>query len=153
MSLHALVRKKKILSDLRYVLSKTCRTSGVSDWRVIPICAIWCIPFANVLLKIHYSFSIKYWLLLCLFLPPFPFFFDDKILVIIISIQWRIQKDKFMGSGILQYPDKAKRAERLTAWGPVARLRAHVGSSAPGSSWVLAYLKCPERLSCNVIFL
>ena len=37
------------------------------------ICAIWCIPFANILLKYQYSFLIKYWLLLCLFLPPFLF--------------------------------------------------------------------------------
>ena len=38
------------------------------------ICKIWCISFANILLKIHYSFPMKYWLLLCLFLPPFHFF-------------------------------------------------------------------------------
>ena len=34
--------------------------------------------FANILLKIHYSFPMKYWLLLCLFLPPFHFSFMIK---------------------------------------------------------------------------
>ena len=38
------------------------------------ISEIWCIPFANILLKIHCSFPMKYWLLLCLFLPPFSIF-------------------------------------------------------------------------------
>ena len=47
------------------------------------ICKIWCIFFANILLKIHYSFPMKYWLLLCLFLPPFHFAF--MILALIIS--------------------------------------------------------------------
>ena len=28
------------------------------------------IPFVNILLKIHYSFPTKYWLLSCLLLPP-----------------------------------------------------------------------------------
>ena len=57
----------------------------------------------------------------------------------------------------------AKRAERLTAWGPGARLRAPggvqgqspgggPGGSAPGSSWVLAFAKCPERLSRKYFF-
>ena len=35
-------------------------------------------------MKIHYSFSMKYWLLLCLFFPPFHFSF--MILAIIMSI-------------------------------------------------------------------
>ena len=48
------------------------------------ICKIWCISFANILLKIHYSFLMKYWLLLFLFLPPFHFSF--MILAIIMSI-------------------------------------------------------------------
>ena len=48
--------------------------------------SIRCIPFANILLKIHYSFPMKYWLLLCLFLPPFHFSFTYMILAIIMSI-------------------------------------------------------------------
>ena len=48
------------------------------------ICKIWCISFANILLKIHYSFPMKFWLLLCLFLPPFHFSF--MILAIIMSL-------------------------------------------------------------------
>ena len=48
------------------------------------ICKIWCISFTNILLKIHYSFPMKYWLLSCLFLPPFHFSF--MILAIIMSI-------------------------------------------------------------------
>ena len=48
------------------------------------ICKIWCISFANILLKIHYYFPMKYWLLLCLFLPPFHFSF--MILAIIMSL-------------------------------------------------------------------
>ena len=35
--------------------------------------SIRCIHFANILLKNHYSFSIKYWLFSCLFLQPFLF--------------------------------------------------------------------------------
>ena len=38
---------------------------------------LWCISFANILLKIHYSFLMKYWLLLSLIPPTFPFFFYD----------------------------------------------------------------------------
>ena len=60
--------------------------------------------------------------------------------------------------------DLAKRAERLTAWCPGARSRAPggvqgqspsggPGGSAPGSSWVLAFVKGPERLSWKYIFL
>ena len=46
---------------------------------------IWCISFANILLKIHHSFPMKYWLL-CLFLPPFHFsFIMFMILAIIMS--------------------------------------------------------------------
>ena len=52
---------------------------------------------------------------------------------------------------------KAEQAERLTAWGPGAPSRAPggvqgqspgggPGGSAPGSSWVLAFVKGPERL-------
>ena len=57
---------------------------------------------------------------------------------------------------------KAKRAERLTAWGPGARSRAPGGvqgqspgggPGAPGSSWVLAFVKGPERLSWKYLFL
>ena len=48
------------------------------------ICKIWRISFVNILLKIHYSFPMKYWLLLCLFLPPLHFSF--MILAIIMSI-------------------------------------------------------------------
>ena len=48
------------------------------------ISKIWCISFANILLKIHYSFPMKFWLLLCLFLPPFHFSF--MILAIIMSL-------------------------------------------------------------------
>ena len=51
---------------------------------------------------------------------------------------------------------KAERAERLTAWGPGARSRAPgggPGGSAPGSSWVLAFVKGPERLSWKYFFL
>ena len=58
---------------------------------------------------------------------------------------------------------KAERAERVTAWGPGARSRAPggvqgqspgggPGGSAPGSSWVLASVKCPERLSWKYFF-
>ena len=46
--------------------------------------------------------------------------------------------------------ERAKRAERQTAWGPGARSRAPgggPGGRAPGSSWVLAFEKGPERLS------
>ena len=54
--------------------------------------------------------------------------------------------------------ERAKRAERLTAWGPGTRSRAPggvqgqspgggPGGSAPGSPWVLAFVKGPERLS------
>ena len=71
-------------------------------------------------------------------------------------MQWQIQKGNFTVGQILQYPDKVKWAERLMAWGPGAHLRAPVGSrgKAPGrSQGVLAYQKCPERLSCNIIFL
>ena len=48
--------------------------------------------------------------------------------------QRRIQKGNFMEGQILQYPDKAKWAERLRAWSPGACLRAPVGSrgKAPG---------------------
>ena len=53
---------------------------------------------------------------------------------------------------------KAERAERLTAWGTGARSRAPggvqgqspgggQGGSAPGSSWVLAFVKGTGRLS------
>ena len=40
------------------------------------------------------------------------------------------------GSAIIQYPDKAKPVERLTAWGPGVRLRAPMGSrgKAPDGS-------------------
>ena len=48
------------------------------------VCKIWCISFANILLKIHYSFPMKYWLLLCLFLPPLHF--SLMIVAIIMSI-------------------------------------------------------------------
>ena len=59
--------------------------------------------------------------------------------------------------------ERAKRAERLTAWVPGARSRAPggvqgqspgggPGSSAPGSSWVLAFVKGPERLSWKYSF-
>ena len=45
------------------------------------------ISFANILLKIHHSFPMKYWLLLCLFLPTFHFsFIMFMILAIITSI-------------------------------------------------------------------
>ena len=55
------------------------------------------------------------------------------------------------------------KAERLTAWGPGARPRAPggvqgqspgggPGGSAPGSSWVLAFVKGPERLSWKPFF-
>ena len=62
---------KQSLPDSCYVSLKTCR--------VILICTVWCVPFSNILLKIHYSFSTKYWLLLCIFLPPFHFSFMIKI--------------------------------------------------------------------------
>ena len=48
------------------------------------ISKIWCISFVNILLKIHYSSPMKFWLLLCLFLPPFHFSF--MILAIIMSL-------------------------------------------------------------------
>ena len=59
--------------------------------------------------------------------------------------------------------ERAKRAERLMAWGPGARSRAPggvqgqspgggPGGSALGSSWVLASVKCPERLSWKYFF-
>ena len=50
------------------------------------ICKIWCTSFANILLKIHYSFPMKYWLLSCLFLPPFHFSFMILAINIIMSI-------------------------------------------------------------------
>ena len=64
---------KQSLPDSCYVLLKTCWTSGC-----ILICTVWCVPFANILLKIHYSFSND-WLLLCIFLLPFHFSFMIKI--------------------------------------------------------------------------
>ena len=52
--------------------------------------------------------------------------------------------------------ERAKREERLTAWGPGGPplegpwrgpgAEPRRGSSAPGSSWVLAFVKGPERL-------
>ena len=51
--------------------------------------------------------------------------------------------------------ERAKREERLTAWDPGARLKAPgggPGGRAPGSSWVLAFVKGPERLSWNFFF-
>ena len=36
-------------------------------------CTSWSVPFGNILLKIRYSFMIKYWLLSYVFLPPFLF--------------------------------------------------------------------------------
>ena len=56
-----------------------CLIKNMLDQRVILICTVWCVPFANILLKIHYSFSTKYWLLLCIFLLPFHFSFMIKI--------------------------------------------------------------------------
>ena len=59
--------------------------------------------------------------------------------------------------------ERAKRAECLTAWGPGARTRAPglvqgqspagVQGRRPGSSWVLAFAKGPERLSWKYCFL
>ena len=37
-----------------------CLITNVLDQRVILICTVWRVPFANILLKIHYSFSTKY---------------------------------------------------------------------------------------------
>ena len=145
--------------------------------------------FVNILLKIHYSFPIKYWLLLSLFLPRFHYSFTirywllscpflqtflfwclwpkySKYLTIeerekkrvsegelppqklkkknqfskfnfsnlvCIPFRWHTQMGNFK-SGFkyrgesFQYPDKAKRAERLTVGVPGARLRAPLGS-------------------------
>ena len=58
---------------------------------------------------------------------------------------------------------KAERVECLMAWGPGALSRASggvqehspgggPGGSAPGSSWVLAFVKGPERLSWKYFF-
>ena len=41
------------------------------------ICKIWCISFAYILLKLHCSFPMKYWLLFMSIPPTFPFFFYD----------------------------------------------------------------------------
>ena len=50
------------------------------------------------------------------------------------SLQWRIQEGNFTGGWKIPLSLRAKRAERLAAWGPGARLRAPVGSrgKAPG---------------------
>ena len=68
---------KQSLPDSSYILLKTCWTSGC-----ILICTVSCVPFANILLKIHYSFSTKYWLLLCIFLLPFQSYICDYKFVI-----------------------------------------------------------------------
>ena len=72
----------------------------------------------------------------------------------ILEMVWRVR-----GKNLLfTKAERAKPAERLTAWGPGARSRAPGGvqgqspgggpvGSAPGSSWVLAFVKGPERLS------
>ena len=158
---------------------------------MIPISAIWCIPFANILLKIHYSFSIKkrgtllkngiFKLNLrnlvhsfCQHFTENLLFFSNEILaIIIISISptffhfsliikyWPLSY-LFSGSGgsrriTLRWRNSSvsRQSEASGASdsvGSKGSLKDQLRSSAPGSSWVLAYLKCPERLSCNVIF-
>ena len=59
--------------------------------------------------------------------------------------------------------ERAKRAERLTAWGPGARSRAPggvqgqspgggPGGRAPGSSWVLVFVKGLRKALLEIIF-
>ena len=75
-------KKKRCFSPKRETITAglvLCLIKNVLDQRVILICTVWCVPFANILLKIHYSFLTKYWLLLCIFLLPFHFSFMIKI--------------------------------------------------------------------------
>ena len=46
------------------------------------ICTIWCIPSANNLLKIQYSFPMKIFAIVMSIPPTFPLLFNDKILAI-----------------------------------------------------------------------
>ena len=50
---------------------------------------------------------------------------------------------------------EAERAERLTAWGPEARLRTPGGfrGQRPGSFWVLAFVKGQGRFSWKLFVL
>ena len=83
-------------------------------------------------------------------------------ITIAINLTQARRNEFSIGAAVLSM--KAKRAERLTAWGPGARSRAPggvqgqspgggPGGSAPGSSWVSSFVKGPERLSWKYIFL
>ena len=76
---------------------------------MILICTVWCVPFANILLKIHYSFSTKYWLLLCIFLLPFHFSFMIKIGYFHMYSSYLSCSDAFATTIINIWPLKGKK--------------------------------------------
>ena len=116
---------------------------------MIVICTLWCVPFASILLKIHYSFnkmlkihylfSTKYWLLLSIFRPPFHFSFmikigyfhiyssylsSDAFATTIINTHWREKKKRGVRSqgfqllGISWREKHWARSTRTHEWHP-----------------------------------
>ena len=88
------------------------------------------LPFANTLLKIHYSFPTKYWLSLCIFLQSFHFSFTIKIAYYHVYSSYLSCSDAFATTIINILPLRIK-----------GRLRGEVPPQKPG---LLTFRNCLE---------
>ena len=118
LSLHTLVRKKKKTR----VMSYQKRVGLAGDSHLHSLVGTFCQHFTEN----HYSFSTKYRLLLCIFLPPFNFSFMIKIGYYHIYSSYLSCSDTFATTIINIWPLKRKK-------------KASEGGSAPSEAWAFNF--------------